>query len=105
MYIKLALGLFLATTNAANNIAHSTDLKCGKCIKGGYNYCFQGSDTQEFDDASTLTATCCADETCSEASDATYTCSMAYSDGDYAMTFCPFKKDKCGGVSAVEFTN
>jgi hypothetical protein len=30
---------------------------------------------------------------------------MSYSDGDYALTFCPFKKDKCGNTSAVEFTN
>ena len=30
---------------------------------------------------------------------------MAYRDSDYALTFCPFEKDKCGGVSAVEFTN
>jgi len=30
---------------------------------------------------------------------------MSYADGDYAMTFCPFKKDKCGSVSSVEFEN
>ena len=65
MYIKLTLSLFLATAMAANNITYSADLRCGKCIRGGYNFCFEGTDTQEFDSPSDLVATCCQDETCS----------------------------------------
>lgn len=34
-----------------------------------------------------------------------WTCSSSYSDPDYAITFCPFKKNKCGATQKVEFTD
>jgi hypothetical protein len=82
---------------------YSADLKCGKCISEGYNFCFVGSDSDTFEKGTAPEATCCQDTTCAEASNTTWTCSGAYSDADYAKTFCPFKKDKCGDTQSVEF--
>lgn len=36
---------------------------------------------------------------------ADYTCSKSYSDTDYAMTFCPQPKNKCGQRSEIDFSN
>jgi hypothetical protein len=91
----------LATASAQ----YAADLRCGKCINGGYNFCFQGNDTQQFDRDTQITSTCCQDETCSEMTDASYTCSKSYSDTDYAMTFCPQPKNKCGQKSEIDFSN
>ena len=93
--------LLIATASAT----YSADLKCGKCISEGYNFCFQGNDTQQFDRDSAITATCCQDETCSQMDDASYTCSKSYSDTDYALTFCPQPKNKCGQKSEIDFSN
>ena len=30
-------------------LTYSADLKCGGCIKSGYNFCFVGVDGQQFD--------------------------------------------------------
>lgn len=95
--------LSLLAVPVLSAITYSADLKCGKCIKGGYNFCFQGNDTQKFDSASGLSSTCCADSSCSQASDSSWTCSSSYSDPDYALTFCPFKKNKCGSIQKVEY--
>lgn len=35
--------------------------------------------------------------------DPAWTCSSSYSDPDYALTFCPFKKNKCGSIQKVEY--
>jgi len=82
---------------------YSADLKCGKCIKEGYNFCFKGTDTQTFEKGTVPEATCCQDTSCAEASNSEWTCSGSYSDADYALTFCPFKKDKCGSTAEVTF--
>jgi hypothetical protein len=37
--------------------------------------------------------------------DASYTCSKSYSDTDYALTFCPQPKNKCGQKSEIDFSN
>lgn len=37
--------------------------------------------------------------------DSSYTCSKSYSDTDYAMTFCPQPKNKCGQRSEIDFSN
>ena len=47
-------------------------------------------------------ATCCENETCTEASDATYTCSTTYGDLDYALTMCPQRKEKCGSKQDLD---
>lgn len=93
---------FLAVADL-ENATYSADLKCGKCIKEGYNFCFVGNDTQTFEKGTRPEATCCQDTSCAEASNSTWTCSGSYSDADYALTFCPFKKDKCGDTAEVEF--
>ena len=47
MFKMIALMVFATLLqDAAATITHSTDLKCGKCIKGGFNFCFQGNDSQ-----------------------------------------------------------
>jgi len=84
---------------------YSADLKCGKCINAGYNFCFVGSDTQTFDKENKPEATCCQDTNCAQASNSSWTCSGSYSDTDYAKTFCPFKKDKCGSNANITFGN
>jgi len=100
----MVLASLLQDTNAAT-ITHSTDLKCGKCIKGGYNFCFQGNDSQQFDNSTAVTSTCCSDTSCSENTNTSFTCSSIYSDKDYALTMCPFKKNKCGTKQNVTFSN
>ena len=98
-----AVGLLALVDQAA--AAYSADLKCGKCIKEGYNFCFVGTDTQTFEKGTAPEATCCQDTSCAQASDSAWSCSGAYSDADYALTFCPFKKDKCGDTAEVTFEN
>jgi hypothetical protein len=89
----------------ATTITHSTDLKCGQCIKGGYNFCFKGNDSQQFNNATDVESECCSDTTCAKNTDTDYTCSSIYSDTDYALTMCPFKKSKCGSKQNVTFEN
>lgn len=37
--------------------------------------------------------------------DASYTCSASYADTDFALTFCPQPKNKCGQTSEINFSN
>ena len=83
--------------------SHSADLKCATCITSGFNYCVQGKDGQVLEKGETPTFHCCKDDSCSEASDPDYTCSKTYSDMDYALTFCPQKKEKCGPKQDYSF--
>lgn len=55
---------------------------------------------------SELTAWCCQDtsSTCRQYTDATYSCSGVYADADYAKTFCPFVREKCGDKEKIEFS-
>ena len=73
------------------------------CIKSGYTFCVQGVDGQVFEAGVKPVAVCCEDNTCAEASDATYTCSDTYLDQDYGLTMCPQRKDKCGEKQDLEF--
>ena len=34
-----------------------------------------------------------------------WTCSNTYNDKHYALTFCPYKIDKCGDKNIFQFTN
>lgn len=96
-----AIGLMAVADRAS--AAYSADLRCGKCIKEGYNFCFVGTDTQTFDKDNKPETTCCQDTNCAQASNSSWTCSGSYSDPDYALTFCPFKKSKCGDTAEVTF--
>lgn len=62
----------------------------------------QGTDGEVFEPGVKPPATCCEDDTCPESSDATFTCSMTYSDLDYALTMCPQRKNKCGDKQDLE---
>lgn len=84
--------------------AYSAELKCGSCISSGFNFCVQGTDGQVFEEGVRPVATCCQDGACAEATDATYTCSSTYSDIDYALTFCPQPKKKCGEKHEIEYS-
>lgn len=90
---------------AATEITYDASLKCGKCIKGGFNFCHNGATdgvVVTTDDVEP-TYTCCEDDTCAEASNADYTCSLTYSDATYALQMCPQKQTNCGEVQEVTF--
>jgi hypothetical protein len=101
VYTAIAIIAFAGQTTAS----YSPDLKCGNCIKEGYNFCFVGTDTMVFDKESKPEAICCENTNCAQASNTSWTCSGSYSDTDYALSFCPFKKSKCGDTSSVTFGN
>ena len=85
-------------------VVYANTLKCGQCVKGGYNFCFQGTDGDVVAAANAApTSTCCEDGTCTEASNTAYSCSAAYSDVEYALSFCPQKQAKCGDKQEVTF--
>lgn len=48
---------------------------------------------------------CCQDENCPQMSNSTWSCSKSYTDQDYALTFCPLRKNKCGGQWKFDFSN
>ena len=100
----MAVALMALAGTAKATIAYDSSLKCGQCIKGGFNYCFQGNDTQAMAE-SQLVDFCCQDTSsnCRQYTDTTYSCSGVYADRDYAATFCPFVKEKCGDKEKVEF--
>jgi len=102
---SFTLAMLTATIKAQDAVAHSGDLKCGKCIKAGFNFCHTGTDgVAVADGVEEPTAKCCADDQCTEASDDTYTCSLTYSDTTYALQMCPQKQAQCGETQEVEFT-
>ena len=102
---SFTLAMLTATIKAQDAVTHSEDLKCGKCIKAGFNFCHTGTDGEAVaaGDAEP-TAKCCADDQCAEASDETYTCSLTYSDTTYALQMCPQKQAQCGETQEVAFT-
>ena len=84
--------------------AFDASMKCGKCIKNGYNYCHQGTYGQVVSTlGSAPTGTCCENDQCTEASDNTYMCSFTFTDPEYAMSMCPQKQSVCGTRQTVEF--
>jgi hypothetical protein len=80
-------------------------LACGSCIRGGYNFCFEGVDAQEVTPSSpTFPDTkCCIDDSCAAASSAAWSCSTNYVNSNYAMTACPQRQNKCGYQQAYGF--
>ena len=98
--------LSLATVRAAEEVfTHADTLKCGKCIRGGFVFCFEGTDGDVVADGGRdPTSKCCEDDQCTEASNDAYVCSNTYSDQTYALSMCPQKQDKCGSNQEVEFS-
>jgi hypothetical protein len=74
-------------------------LGCGACINGGYTYCIQGKEGDDYT-GKTLTQKCCAAGStataCPEISNPAYTCSNNYSDRTLAKSICPFRQTACG---------
>lgn len=62
----------------------------------------KGTDGEALEPGVKPEATCCEDGNCPEASDETYTCSLSYSDLDYALTMCPQRKEKCGNKQELD---
>jgi len=102
---SFTLAMLTATIKAQDEVAHAEDLKCGKCIKAGFNFCHTGTDGVAIADGGVEpTVICCEDDQCAEASDTDYTCSLTYSDTTYALQMCPQKQAQCGETQEVEFT-
>ena len=65
-FFSLITLLLLASGADDTTVTHDASLKCGKCIKGGFNYCFAGSDGDVVASGDTEpSGTCCKDDTCS----------------------------------------
>jgi len=82
-------------------VTYATDLECGGCILGGYNFCMKALDAFQ------ITTTepemkCCRDATCAEASNKQWSCSSAYKDQSYSLEMCPFNTNHCG-AKAIPF--
>ena len=97
--------LSIAKVDAAEEVfEHADTLKCSKCIRGGFTFCFEGTDGEAIAvDGVAPTEKCCEADTCDEASNEAYTCSNSYSDATYALSMCPQKQDKCGATQEVDF--
>ena len=85
-------------------ITHSTSLNCGQCIKGGFVFCTKGAHRSGHESNRMPVSTCCADNTCSEVSNAEYQCSSLFTDGTYAKTMCPYRNEACGAKTTFEYT-
>ena len=81
---------------STNCVLFSADLRCGKCVSNGYNFCFEGTDSLAYDDSNPPQMICCQDTSCPQATNSSWTCSKSYADQEYALTFCPQRKSKCG---------
>lgn len=105
--LNIVLGLMLIAVSRADwtNLSYNSNLKCGACIKSGYNFCFVGIDGQQVDNETSFERTCCQDDTCAQMTNSSWSCSKSYNDTDYALTFCPQPKNKCGGQWKFDFSN
>lgn len=104
-FLVKSVAVSLLTSTASAQPVYKDQLGCGACIKGGWNFCFKGTDAQVVEDTEPQKK-CCEDATeakCPEVVDPSWSCSSSYADQDYALTFCPFKKKKCGDTAEVTF--
>ncbi len=84
-------------------ITWAATLGCGACINGGYTYCVQGKEGDDFT-GKTVTQTCCRDSTsanCPQVSNTTWTCSNIFSDRMTAKGLCPYKSTSCGSNLSI----
>ena len=77
---NLMLVTFAHTGNGTgSNIDYRDNLKCNRCIKGGYNFCHQGNYGQAVPQSGQdPTAICCEDSQCDQAQDISYHCSYEF---------------------------
>ena len=72
-----------------SNIAYRDNLKCMKCIKGGYNFCHQGNYGQAVPQSGLdPNAICCENGQCDEAQDTSFHCSYEFENWQYAKSMC-----------------
>jgi hypothetical protein len=89
------------------NITFNATLDCGRCVDGGFTFCFEGTKEQPLlnTTAQKPRALCCnssANSTsCPALSNSSWTCSKNYSDMVMAKSICPFSKKNCGNVSEI----
>ena len=80
-------------------IPFQATLGCGACINGGFTYCVQGKEGDDYT-GKTLNQKCCpagsTSATCPEIAIAGWTCSNTYSDRTLAKSICPFRQTACG---------
>ena len=80
-------------------IPFQATLGCGACINGGFTYCIQGKEGDDYT-GKTLNQKCCpagsTSATCPEIAIAGWTCSNTYSDRTLAKSICPFRQTACG---------
>ena len=102
--MKYAVAALLGLV-AAEEITYSADLKCGKCIKGGFIYCVENEGEVVADGETEGGASCNEDDTAADVVDGVYTCSNTFSDTEYALTICPQKQNKCGSNQDIELAD
>jgi hypothetical protein len=85
----------------------AANLGCGACINGGYNYCIQGKEGDDYT-GRTVVQTCCKDATaanCPQVSNSSWTCSSTYNDKMTAKGLCPFRSNSCGAKALYKYTS
>ena len=103
------IAALLSTTFALEErtITYNENLKCGGCIAGGYTFCVEGAESIVVQaGGSPPNAKCCQGSGCDTyTSNASWSCSSAFTDKDNAITnLCPQRQDKCGDKQSVEFS-
>jgi len=106
-----------------SDVDYSRDLGCGRCILGGYNFCWktlapgevlEDNEYPEHSDNNVETRTaCCRDENDSEncgnivtgfnSFTSDWICSSSYDSPVYGLHVCPFKKSTCGSRTKFNF--
>jgi len=108
MKFAIAALLGLASVQALTEdktIVYADSLKCGDCVRGGFNFCTKGKDGEVIKSGGAEpTVKCVQDATAAEAKDSDWKCSMAYTDKDMALTGCPQRQSKCGTKQEVSLT-
>lgn len=87
-------------------ITYDLSDECARCIKGGYVYCFQGTDGQTLASGTTAPTSECAQTvaTSTKQTDTSYTCSNFYTDVEYALTMCYQSQAVCGSEQKIAFS-
>jgi len=89
------------------NITYSSTLACGACVRGGYIYCYKGSEGEVQNTApAAANQKCCQTEaSCTEATNTAWSCSNLYTDKTFGKNVCPFIKPYCGNSSTITLNN
>jgi len=106
MIKSIAITALLSGTSARWDNKDTDKMNCGRCIRTGNNFCFQGADGMPMSlNSKHVPHVCCkkGDDSCAAAQDDTYSCSFDYTNEEYAMSMCPQKQEKCGSKKEIVF--